>query len=292
MTREYKGLLAALVTPFDREGKVNTRELRKLVRLLIGKGIDGFYTAGSTGEAFLLSIEERKEILQAVLEENNGEKLVIAHVGHISTSFAADLAADAHRQGADAVSAISPFYYKFSFEEIKNYYFDIIEACGLPMFIYNFPDLSGFSLTTEKLKVLRENRLVSGVKFTSNNFYELERMKTQNPDLAIWNGYDEMLLSGLSAGADGGIGSTYCCILPLIRGIYDNYIKGDMTEARIFQQRANSCIDIICRHGVFASIKTMLSFEGLSFGNCRKPFKQITAQGIEELKEIYQKHLS
>jgi N-acetylneuraminate lyase len=292
MAKEYKGLLAALVTPFDSEGKLKTGELKKLVRFLIKKGVDGFYTAGSAGEAFLLSLEERREILRAVLEENNGEKLVIAHVGHISTAFASELASDARSQGADAVSAISPFYYKFGFEEIKNYYFDIIEASGMPMFVYNFPDFSGFSLTPEKLNVLCGNKLIAGVKFTSSNFFDLERMKTRNPNLAIWNGYDEMLLSGLSAGADGGIGSTYCCLLPLIRGIYDNFTVKEIHEAQRFQQRVNACIEVICRHGVFASIKVMLGFEGLSFGDCRKPFKKITARGVKELKEVYENYLA
>jgi N-acetylneuraminate lyase len=290
MTKEYSGLIAALVTPFTKGGKVNYRELKKLVRYLINKGIDGFYVAGSTAETFLLTQEERKESLRAVLEENNGDKLVIAHVGHISTEFAADLAADARKQGACAVSAISPFYYKFSFDEVKQYYFDIIDACGLPLFVYNFPDLSGFTVTPERLALLLKNKLVAGVKFTSNNFFDMERMKAQNPGITVWNGYDEMLLSGLAAGADGGIGSTYCCILPLIRGIYDNFKKGDIKEALRYQQITNDFITVIVRHGVFRSIKTILGFEGLKLGDCRRPFEKISSQGVEELREVYKKH--
>jgi N-acetylneuraminate lyase len=287
MSKEYRGLLAALLTPYNKSGKVNYRELKKLVRHLINRGIDGFYVGGSTAETFLLSQEERKECLRAVLEENNGEKLVVAHVGHISTDFARDLAADAKKQSADAVSAISPFYFKFSFDEIKQYYFDIIDACQMPLFIYNFPDFSGFTFTPERLKALRKNKLVAGVKFTNSNFYDLERMKSENPGLAIWNGYDEMLLSGLAAGADGGIGSTYCCILPLIRGIYDNFLKGDIATARSYQKKANDIIALIAKYGVFRSIKAILGFEGFDMGPCRKPFAEIESAGVKELKAMY-----
>lgn len=114
MKKEYAGLHAALVTPYTETGEVNYRELKKLVRRLIAEGIDGFYVGGSTAETFLLTESERKGILEAVLEENNGEKLVVSHVGAISTRQAVDFAQHAEAAGADAVSAISPFYYKFT----------------------------------------------------------------------------------------------------------------------------------------------------------------------------------
>ena len=119
MNKRFQGIYAALVTPYTEDGAVNCREAKKLVRYLLAKGIDGFYVGGSTGEAFLLTQEERKLLLEAVLEENNGQAKVIAHVGQISTDLACDLARHASKAGAHGVSAISPFYYKFSFEEIE-----------------------------------------------------------------------------------------------------------------------------------------------------------------------------
>ena len=106
MNKEYHGIYAALVTPFTDHGKVNCDELQKLVRYLIGQGIDGFYVGGSTAEAFLLSAQERKSVLEAVVEANAGEKKVICHVGAISTDHAVDFAQHAQRTGADAVSAL------------------------------------------------------------------------------------------------------------------------------------------------------------------------------------------
>jgi len=292
MRKKFSGIVAALVTPFTKEGKVNYVELGRLVRYLIEKGIDGFYVGGSTAEAFLLTQDERKNILETVLKENNNEKFVIAHVGHISTDMAADLASHAKYAGADAVSAISPFYYKFTVEEIKSYYFDIMDACDLPLFIYNYPANTGFNLTNDLLDEFCKKQNIAGVKFTCSDFFQLERMKTAHPELVLWNGYDEMLLSGLASGADGGIGSTYNCICPLIRGIYDNFVKGDISLAQEYQKRTNDIISVFIRNGVIASIKTILNFEGFNFNGCRKPFLPVTQDGVKELKEIYKKYIN
>ena len=242
---------------------------------------------GSTGEAFLLTQEERQRILETVIEENNGEKLVIAHIGQIATEHALALGRHAKEQGVDAVSSISPFYYKFSTEEIKRYYLDLMNGLEMPFFIYNFPAFSGFSLTPELLDEMCRCPYVAGVKFTASDFFQLERMKKSHPALTIWNGYDEMLLSGLSAGADGGIGSTYNVLCPAIRGVYDSYRAGDIRKAQAYQHIANDMISEICKFGVFPSIKAILGFEGMAFGGCRKPFAPISAEGVERLKIAY-----
>lgn len=183
MNAEYHGIYAALVTPYTSEGKVDYKELQKLVNYLIEKGLDGFYVNGSTAEAFLLSEEERNNIIKAVVEANAGRKKVICHVGAISTDQAIGYAKNAEKCGADAVSAISPFYYKFSEQEIIQYYQDIMSATGLPMFIYNFPNFSGFSLTEEILEKLKQNKNLIGVKFTSSDMFLWSRLR---PFIRSW----------------------------------------------------------------------------------------------------------
>ena len=292
MKKEYAGLHAALVTPYTETGEVNYRELKKLVRRLIAEGIDGFYVGGSTAETFLLTESERKGILEAVLEENNGEKLVVSHVGAISTRQAVDFAQHAEAAGTDAVSAISPFYYKFTQREIEDYYLEIMAGSGLPMFVYNFPNLSGFALTDPFLERLKSSSRLAGIKFTSSDMFQLERIKARNPGLTVWNGFDEMLLSGLAAGADGGVGSTYNCLLPLVRGVYDRFRAGDPARALAFQRRANEAIEVICRHGVSASVKKLLEYSGIESHGCRRPFSPLSPEGEAELRRVYETHLA
>lgn len=290
MNKEFQGIYAALVTPYTVDGDINPGELKRLVRYLITKGVDGFYVGGSTGEAFILTQEERKAILEVVLEENNGRKKVIAHVGQISTGQACELSRHAYKAGADAVSAISPFYYKFSEEEIKGYYRDIMQETELPMFLYNFPTLSGFSLSPEILDDLCNSGNVAGVKFTSNNFFDMERMHTRHPELTIWNGFDEMLISGLAAGADGAIGSTYNILCPIAKKAYESLILGELDQARIYQEMINQMVSISQRYSnIFTVIKAVLDMDGFSMGGCRKPFTLLPKYAKNDIEQIYHK---
>lgn len=250
MKSEYHGIYAALVTPYTSEGKVDYRELQKLVDYLICQGLEGFYVNGSTAEAFLLSEEERNSTIRAVVEANSGRAKVICHVGAISTEQAISFAKNAEKCGADAVSAISPFYYKFSEAEIVQYYQDIMSSTELPMFVYNFPNFSGFSLTAEVLEKLNRNKNLVGVKFTSSDMFLLEQIKTLHPELVVWNGFDEMLSAGLVMGADGGIGSTYNCMPKLAHKVYDAFEAGNLKEMHLYQARMNKVIKTICKYGV------------------------------------------
>ena len=221
------GIYAALVTPYKKDGSVDYREAKKLVRHLIEQGIEGLYVCGSTGEAFLLSMEERKKLLEAVLEEKNGETTIACHCASISTDQMTELARHAEKAGADAVSAVPPFYYKFSEEEVIGYYAALANSVDLPVIVYNYTELSGVKFTMEmfdKLFALKSN--LFSVKHTSFDFYMLERIKSKYPSTVIFNGHDEVWLSGLIAGADGAIGSTFNAI-PKI------YLKSESTIKKV-----------------------------------------------------------
>ena len=128
MAKELQGVMPALLTPFDNQQKLDIESLRRLVRFNIAQGIDGLYVGGSTGEAFVQSCAEREQVLEVVAEEAKGKVTLIAHVGTVSTHESQQLARAAHRYGFDAVSAVTPFYYPFSFEEHCDHYRAIIDS--------------------------------------------------------------------------------------------------------------------------------------------------------------------
>jgi N-acetylneuraminate lyase len=290
MREGFNGIYVALITPYTKDGEVHYSEIKRLVRYLIEKGADGFYVGGSTGEAFLLNQEERRRILDAVLEANNGEKKVISHVGHISTGQACELARYAKSAGADAVSAISPFYYSFSAEEIITYYGEIMEAAGIPMFLYNYPKVSGFSLTPEILDRLCAMGDVAGVKFTSDNFFVLEQMRVRHPEITIWNGIDEMLSSGLIAGADGAIGSSYNILCPIAKRLYKGIQEANLDEVRALQSKINAAIALTVKNTRHTTaVKAVLELEGFSMGSSRSPFAPLPQSAGADVLEIYEK---
>ncbi|MBE5751538.1 MAG: N-acetylneuraminate lyase [Clostridiales bacterium] len=273
--KQFEGIFPALLTPFDKNDRVNERELEKLVKFNVEKGATGFYVGGSTAEAFLLSMDERKLIMDIVKSAAPNQTL-IAHVGSISESQAIELGKHASRLGYDAVSSVAPFYYKFSFEEIKNYYFRVAEESALPMLVYHFPAFSGVNMGVEEMGTFLSDEKFIGIKYTSNDFFTMERCKTNFPNKLVYNGYDEMFLAGLSMGADGGIGSTYNFMTDKFVQIKKLFNENKMAEAQALQQQVNGIIAVLCQIGVMQAEKEVLNQLGFDFGVCRKPFSEPT----------------
>ena len=290
MVSHLRGVMPALLTPFDAQQNIDRASLRRLVRFNIEQGVDGVYVGGSTGEAFVQSLSEREEVLEIVAEEAKGKITLIAHVGCVSTAESQQLAAAAKRYGFDAVSAVTPFYYPFSFEEHCDHYRAIIDSAdGIPMVVYNIPALSGVKLTLEQINQLVTLPGVGALKQTSGDLYQMEQIRRAHPELVLYNGYDEIFASGLLAGADGGIGSTYNIMALRYLGIVQALKEGDTAKAQQLQHECNKVIGLLVKVGVFRGLKTVLHYmDVLSLPLCRKPFAPVEDKFQAELKALAQ----
>ena len=284
---KFNGIFTALLTPFDKNNKINEKELAKLVEFNVKMGVQGFYVGGSTAEAFLLSTDERKQIMD-VVKATAPEKTLIAHIGSVNELEAQELANHARDLGYDAISSVAPFYYKFSFNEIKNYYFRLAENTGLPMLVYHFPAFSGVNMGINEMKQFLEDDKFIGIKYTSNDFFTMEQCKANFPNKIVYNGFDEMFLCGLSMGADGGIGSTYNFMADKFVTIQKLFREGNIAEAQKVQKEANRIITILCQIGVMQAEKEVLNQLGFDFGVCRHPFGEPT----EEQKALIAKEIT
>lgn len=278
---KFKGIFTALLTPFDKEDRVNEAVLRQLVRHNLALGVRGFYVCGSTAEAFMLSTEERARVMEIVREEAPKATL-IAHVGSVDERVAKSLAKTAAALSYDLVSSVAPFYYKFSFAEIKEYYFRVQAAAELPMLVYHIPAFSGVNMGVAEMGQFLSDDRFAGIKYTSNDFFTMEQCKSAFPHKLVYNGYDEMFLCGLSMGADGGIGSTYNFMADKFVQIEQLFRENRIAEAQAVQQEANRIITVLCKVGVMAAEKEVLHQLGMDFGVCRHPFGQPT----EEQKQL------
>ncbi len=290
MKEKFKGVLPALLTPFDKNGGVNADSVAKLINFNIKKGVNGFYVGGSTGEGLLLTVEERKQLFKAAAEANEGRTTLIAHVGTICTDHAIEMAKYAKEVGFDAISAVAPYYYGFSYDAVKNYYLDIVGSVDIPMIIYNFPNANGFNFT----KAIAEEMFAAsdrfiGIKHTTSDLFLLQQFKTMKADPVVYNGWDEMFIAGLTMGADGGIGSTYNFMAEKFIDIYNYFQKGDIRAAQAKQLEANAIIAEIVKYGTFAAEKALLDEMGIPMGGCRRPFRPISDEGRKKMKEIAKK---
>ena len=283
---DLKGIYTALLTPFTKDGKINDKELARLVRHNLALGANGFYVCGSTAEALMLSAEERMEIMSIVKANAENAKL-IAHVGSLNERDAHKLALFAKELSYDLISSVAPFYYKFSFSEIKDYYIRLAESSGMKMLVYHFPAFSGVSMGSDEMAAFLGDDRFAGIKFTSNDFFTLEQCKSRFPHKLVFNGYDEMMLSGLSMGADGGIGSTYNFMADKFVLIRKLFSEGKTEEARAIQNEANRIIAVLCKIGVMQAEKEIMNQIGFDFGDCMPPFSKVT----EEQKALIAKEI-
>lgn len=281
-------IYSALATPFNEDESLNIDALRKLVNFELDNGVEGFYCCGSSGEGLLLSNEERKKFLEVVIEEVKGRVPVISHVGTIRTADVIDLAKHAKSVGADAVSMIPPYYYKFSMKEIVNYYLDVVKAVNdLPVIVYNIPQFTGVSFNKDNAGELLENPNVIGIKHTSTDLFGLERMKTNFPDKIYFNGFDEIFLSGLAAGETAAIGTTVNLYPKTFRKIKDLFDANEIEHAMKIQKLVNHRVEEMVNVGIFSAVKYLFYKQGLDIGTCRKPFGELTSDQKVKLDVLF-----
>ena len=283
---KYKGVIPAFYACYDKEGNISPEGVRSLTRYFIEKGVKGVYVNGSSGECIYQSVEDRKVVLENVMEEAKGKLTVIAHIACNNTKDRVELAKHAESLGVDAIAAIPPIYFRLPEYAIAEYWNDMSAAApNTDFIIYNIPQLAGVALTPGLFAEMRKNPRVIGVKNSSMPVQDIQMFKADaGEDYIIFNGPDEQFVSGRVIGAEGGIGGTYG-VMPELFLKMDEYIKrGEMAKAMEIQYAANDIIyTMVKAHGnMYAVIKAILKInEGLELGGVRKPLAALVGSDME-----------
>ena len=202
------GAYAAMFTPYDKKGRVDEETIARIIEYGLKGGLKGFYLTGTTGEWWLLSVDERKQLMNAAVKAMRGRGKLIAHVGANNTDDSVELARHAAAIGIDWVSSVAPQLYRTSFDATMYHYSRISSATDLPFMIYSF----GSALVPERDIRFFDLPNVKGMKYTGRDYYAAQRLKRKLGKETIWfAGCDEQLLCGLALGNvfSGGIGTTY-----------------------------------------------------------------------------------
>ena len=282
--KQMKGVFPAMISLFDAQEEVDVQRTRELTEFLIGRGVHGLYLTGSTGEGFLMDRDERRLVVETVVDQAAGRCPIIVHVGDIGTRKSILCAQDAERAGADAVSSVPPFYWKFSQDDVFNYYRDLSEATSLPMVIYNVP-LAGM-MGPELILRIAQLPNVKGMKFTGREHDQMSWLKSRlGADFTVFSGCDEMAFSGLSVGADGVIGSFYNAMPELFLGIYNAVQSGDILRGRRLQLIGTEIILESVKYDYFSVMRHMLAWQGMDAGFSRRPFTNYADADLADLKQ-------
>tara|TARA_B100001173_G_scaffold57148_1_gene47812 strand:+ start:55 stop:984 length:930 start_codon:yes stop_codon:yes gene_type:complete len=274
------GVIPAMITSFNKDESINKEGIRKTINYLISEKVNGLYITGSTGETFLMSQDEKKQVIEIIVEEVNGRVPVIAHIGSIGTKITTELGQYAEKIGVDALSALPPFYYGFSNDEIFSYYKDISNTTNLPITIYNISHAHLMDL--DMLKRLAAIKNVKGVKYTAPTHFNFNKIKKEvGENFKIYSGMDEMSLSGLISGADGIIGSFYNLMPEMFIDIYAKVKEGNINAAKKIQEKINIIILYALGKSGYPFIKMGLNWLGIDSGYVRKPFTTFIDREIE-----------
>lgn len=282
-----KELYSALLIPFDSNGEVIESGLREVIRHNLDQiKVDGLYVNGSSGENFLLSTKQKKQIFKIAADETDKQAKLIAQVGSLNLDEAIELGQYATELGYDSLSAVTPFYYKFTFEEIKDYYETIIDATDNNMIIYSIPALTGVDMTMAQFDELFANEKIIGVKYTAADFFLLERLRNRYPNKLIYSGFDEMLIQAAVSGVDGAIGSTYNVNGKRAREIFNLVEENNIKAAYEVQHVTNDLIEQVLDLGLYPTLKEILNTKGINAGTVKKPMSGFDPSKKEAVKQL------
>lgn len=280
---KFDGVHSAIFSVYDKEMNVIKDTVNKMVEYQLNGGLKGFYVGGNTGECLTLPTKTRKQMLETVVDANNGRGLIMAHVGAGHLCEVLELLDHANNQKIDAVASLPPSLQKYyNAEEIIEFYKMLADKSKYPVYAYVTPvlncDLTWFAEQVAKI----DN--IAGIKISIPDYYSFGKITRINGgSLNVLNGPDETMICGLSRGADGAIGTTYNIVPKLAVEVYNAFKSGNMELARQKQDQLNSVIDIFIGHNI-GYWKAGLSVMGFDMGYTVAPAKPVTTEDLEVIK--------
>jgi 4-hydroxy-tetrahydrodipicolinate synthase len=283
-----EGIFPALVTPFTDDGKaVDVERLRFLVNRCIELGVHGVVPCGTTGEFVNLTVEERKQVIKAVVDEVNGRVPVIAGTGASGTDQTLEMTKYAKDVGADAALVVTPFYLKPADRGIYEHFDTIASKADMPIILYNIPQCTGVQLTWQMVEDLAQIPNIVGLKDSSGQLgYILAVLEKVRDKINVLCGHDEVVVAALAAGCSGAILASANVIPDIWIQIYNHVKNGELQKAREIQYKVQKIARIIAGSGPVGT-KAALNMMKIKVGPVRQPLSiggELTYENREELR--------
>jgi len=272
-----------MITPFTEDGKLDKKALRKLVDFTIQGGVHGLFICGSYGAFPLMTLEERKQVTEVVIQQAQGRISVIVQVGTEATWSSIELAKHASENGATAVASVVPYYYSsfaYSEDQILRHFECLVEAVDVPVIFYNNPKTTGYTASTRLLARLVDVG-VSGLKDSTGDMMLLSEYinhihsKTDNFTFMI--GTVGLMLPAYVLGVRSYVPGTANVLPEAVVELHETLESGDMERAKELQLRL---IEVRRVEGVEgfrpSACYSIARMRGQNFGTCRPPWKELS----------------
>lgn len=281
MKFKVEGIIAAMVTPFTRDGEfVDFDKVAPLAAYLEKAGAGGLFPCGTTGEGHLCTTEERKSILEEVLGAVSKKVRVIAHTGAMDTATTIELTQHAQKSGAYGAAVVAPCFYSYDDAALIQFYKAVAKAVpGFPVLLYNIPSCAKNALSAEVIQQLADNvENIAGIKDSSGSMPFLTRLFGQSPkDFAVINGADEHGYQAFLAGCKSVVSGSSNAYIDLYVDIYNNIKKGNLKKAWEVQLRLEKACRLFTYGGGLAGLKEIMRLRTVDGGFVRPPQRELTA---------------
>ncbi|MDO3411126.1 4-hydroxy-tetrahydrodipicolinate synthase [Saccharibacillus sp. CPCC 101409] len=285
---QIKGIIAAMVTPFDDNREIHAAAAGQLVDRLIGAGVAGIFILGTNGEFHMLSEAEKLAFAEIVIHQVGGRVPVYAGAGGNSTKEVVRLAREMERLGADALSVITPYFLPLTQAELAGHYRAVAESVSTPIVLYNIPKNTGMNLEPETVRELARIGNIVGIKDSSGSLERIERYveASAGEEFVVLSGSDSLILKALKAGASGAIAATANLITELDVSIYDHYVNGDLDAAERAQAEIEPFRAVLKLGTVPSILKKSIELSGIPVGPARAPVGTPGEETVRRIKDM------
>jgi 4-hydroxy-tetrahydrodipicolinate synthase len=284
-----KGIIPAVITPLNSDGKFNETAMRRFLNYLIKGGVHGLFVVGTTGEFYGFTPEEKRKIYTVTVDEVKGRIPVYAGTNGITTAESVMLTQIAEKCGVDAVSVLTPMFLSPDQDQLINHYKTIADNTNLPVVLYNNPPKTMVSLAPGTVARLAEVPNIVGIKDSSGDMTvtaEYIRLTKHLDDFSVLMGRDTLIYGALCYGARGSIASCANVAPGLCVDIYEKFMAGDL-KGSLEAQFKLAPLRIAFTLGTFpAVIKESLNLLGIDAGPCMEPAGPLTKEEREKLRKV------
>jgi 4-hydroxy-2-oxoglutarate aldolase len=283
---QLNGVIAPICTPFEENGEVHYDALRKSIAQYIRAGLNGFVVLGSTGEAPLLSADEKRQILQVAREAADGSQL-IAGTGTESVKETLALIHHAAALNYDAALVLTPHFYRSQMtrpESQVGFFRSVADASPIPVLIYNFPQMTGIDLMLETVSQLSEHPNITGIKESAPDLDRIAKLTKSLPaGFDVLVGASSKFHESLCLGAKGGIVAIANAVPSHVLQIFDRFQSGDVAGSCAAQQNIAHAADVAARYGI-QGLKYAMDLMGYFGGLSRLPLLPLSVEQKAEIE--------
>jgi 4-hydroxy-tetrahydrodipicolinate synthase len=280
------GVIAAVATPVDRDGRLNVKTFERLIDMLIGSGVDGVCLGGATSEYPNIADADRRAAIEAAAPRVPRDRTLLVAIGAPSFRQVVDLGRCAQSAGCRAVLVPMPMFFRYEQHDLQAFSIEVSRALAAPVLLYDLPDFTNGLQPETVITLLNQERFIIGIKDSSGVTEHLSAYANARGagDWTLLVGHDELLFDGLQAGWNGTVSGIACFCPELPLAIHRSCTRGHIDRGRKLQALLD---EVVVQLGALPApwgVRIALELRGFDMGPLPLPLSDVRRQQIERYR--------